>query len=156
MALGVYRLSWQNMFIYLLKSFWVHNFQLWIDVIIPSNNVLPSSLSPWSGLQVRRLAQLSCKLSYLFNMTTCVHCQQINVIETEEAIKNEQSRNTENIRHTKHRTTTNQKKNKKTQHRKLKRWATWIPSKNWGWTHVIAKSKQLLLLIRPCHVSYIV
>jgi predicted phage gp36 major capsid-like protein len=54
-------------------------------------------------------------------MTTCVHCQQINVIETEEAIKNEQSRNTDNIRHTKHKTTTNQKRKKKKNKKKKKK-----------------------------------
>ena len=45
--------------------------------------------------------------------------------KTEGAIKNGQSRDTGNIGHTRCRMNTNKsKKQKKTQHRKLKRWAT--------------------------------
>jgi hypothetical protein len=40
----------------------------------------------------------------------------------------------------------------KTQHRKLEWWATWSPPKNWGWTLVLWKGNQFLLLIR--HLPY--
>jgi len=42
----------------------------------------------------------------------------------------------------------------KTQHRKLNRWTTRTPPTNRGWTQVLAKGKQFLLLIRHRRVIH--
>ena len=50
--------------------------------------------------------------------------------------------------------TVNPGHNMKTQHRKLKRLATWTPPKNQSRTKVLEKERQLLFLIRhtPCYI----
>jgi hypothetical protein len=51
------------------------------------------------------------------------------------------------LQHRAHNTQDEDKQNTKTQHKKLKRWATRTPPKPGQWTEVLAKGKQFLLLM---------
>ena len=74
---------------------------------------------------------------------------QTNVRENKRDIQEWTTRNVGNIGHTGHNTKTNETKTKKQQNtKKIKRWASRTPSKTRGWTKVLSKGKQFLLLIR--------
>jgi hypothetical protein len=85
---------------------------------------------------------------------SCIFCIVLFILlkKTEGAIKNGQSRNIGKIEHAKHSTKTNKTKKVTTQ-KNYKDEHNTYHTKNQGWTHVLEKGKQFLLLIESSPIK---
>ena len=119
----------------------------WFSPCAPVSSTNKTDCTNWKLLKVAlNTIVLTPKKSYPHKRSQ----MYISVRKTEGAIKNG--------RHWQYWAQKNRPKthktNKKHRNTKLKRWATQIPPKKLGWTQVLVKCKQFLLLLRhlPCYI----